>query len=111
MIFFNRNRNSPEKRFFLEAGAYDGEMISNTLFFEMKLGWSGLLIEPNPIAFEKLLHKQRKAWAINACISRKPYPEIIEFDMDGISGGIITENNLRPGDLQVRKKCQIYTLN
>jgi len=52
-IFKNRIRNG----FFIEAGAYDGEMLSNTLFFELKQSWTGLLIEPNPDAF-KLLEKK-----------------------------------------------------
>ena len=30
--------------FFIEAGAYDGEELSNTLLFEMKYNWTGLLI-------------------------------------------------------------------
>jgi FkbM family methyltransferase len=33
---------------FVEIGGYDGVTGSNTLFFEMMRGWSGLLIEPSP---------------------------------------------------------------
>lgn len=33
---------------FVEAGACDGVQTSNTLFFEMFRGWTGLLIEPIP---------------------------------------------------------------
>ena len=54
-IFNNRIRNG----FFIEAGAYDGEALSNTLFFELKQRWTGLLIEPNPDAFELLKKKVR----------------------------------------------------
>ena len=32
---------------FLEMGALDGHTFSNTLFYEEKRGWRGLLIEPN----------------------------------------------------------------
>ena len=52
-IFKNRIKNG----FFIEAGAHDGELISNTLFFELKQSWTGLLIEPNPDAFEVLNKK------------------------------------------------------
>ena len=55
-IFKNRIRNG----FFIEAGAYDGEILSNTLFFELKQRWTGLLIEPNPDAFELLKKKVRQ---------------------------------------------------
>jgi FkbM family methyltransferase len=33
---------------FVEMGAVDGVLYSNTLFFERILGWSGLLVEPSP---------------------------------------------------------------
>ena len=34
--------------FYVEAGAYDGEELSNTLLFELYRNWTGLLVEPNP---------------------------------------------------------------
>ena len=34
--------------FFIEAGADDGEFMSNTFYLELKRGWTGLLVEPNP---------------------------------------------------------------
>ena len=54
-IFKNRIRNG----FFIEAGAYDGEISSNTLFFELKQNWTGLLVEPNPDVFQMLNVKVR----------------------------------------------------
>ncbi len=33
---------------FIDIGAYDGWTGSNTLFFEINRGWSGLLVEPSP---------------------------------------------------------------
>ena len=58
-IIINENifKNKIKNGFFIEAGAYDGEVISNTLFFELKQSWTGLLIEPNPDAFEELNKK------------------------------------------------------
>ena len=52
-IFKNKLNNG----FFVEAGAWDGESFSNTLFFELKKNWTGLLVEPNPDAFEMLIRK------------------------------------------------------
>ena len=52
-IFRNRIKNG----FYIEAGAFDGEIRSNSLFYELKKGWNGLLVEPNPDAFEKLKQK------------------------------------------------------
>ena len=52
-IFKNRIKDG----FFIEAGAFDGETFSNTLFFELKQNWTGLVVEPNPDAFEILQKK------------------------------------------------------
>jgi len=46
--------------FYIECGAFDGEVYSNTLFFEMQRNWTGLLIEANKAAFQNLRGKNRK---------------------------------------------------
>lgn len=48
--FFRGKRNGV----FVDVGAYDGVKFSNTLFFEERLGWKGLCVEPLPSAFQKL---------------------------------------------------------
>lgn len=40
--------------FFLEAGALDGEFISNTLYLERELGWTGLLVEADNTLYSAL---------------------------------------------------------
>ena len=42
------------RRTFLEIGAFDGVSDSNTIIMERCLGWRGVLVEPNPRAFEAL---------------------------------------------------------
>lgn len=54
---------------FIEAGAYDGETSSATLYLEAKYQWTGLLVEPNHQYHTQLLRKNRKAWFLPACIS------------------------------------------
>lgn len=54
--------------FFLESGAADGELNSNSLYYE-KLGWTGLLVEPHPGTFKTLLGKNRKAFTFNGGLS------------------------------------------
>ena len=51
---------------FADIGAYDGEVFSNTLFFERSMGWTGLCVEPLPSAFAKL-SATRRAICENVC--------------------------------------------
>ena len=62
---------------FLEAGAVDGEFLSNTLFLERELEWTGILIEPNPGSYNALLRKNRKAYALNAALSTTTHAGIV----------------------------------
>ncbi|KAL7648086.1 UNVERIFIED_CONTAM: hypothetical protein RMT77_001703 [Armadillidium vulgare] len=66
-------------KFFIEAGALDGEYLSNTLWLERDLNWTGLLIEPDPYNYEEVVNKNRKAWTSNTCISTEPYPKQTVF--------------------------------
>ncbi|XP_042203057.1 uncharacterized protein LOC121853158 [Homarus americanus] len=67
--------------FFLEAGALDGEVLSNTLWLEMNLGWSGLLIEADPGNFQHLTWRRRRAWTSNTCIAKEKYPREAVFEV------------------------------
>ena len=94
----NLYNNSKRNGFFFEAGAYDGEAISNSLLFELWRDWSGILVEANPAEYEKLLEKNRKAFSFGFCLSSKAHPEVVDFDAATIFGGIIQKDRVRPGD-------------
>lgn len=55
--------------FFIEIGAYDGKLYSNTYALEF-LGWKGICIEPLPHIFSQL-QKNRTALCIQGCITNK----------------------------------------
>ena len=76
---FNYKRNG----FFIEAGAYDGKVYSNTLQLELRYNWTGILVEPNPDNFVKLLTKNRKSYAIETCLSISDKVEEVSFDAAG----------------------------
>jgi FkbM family methyltransferase len=52
--------------FFVDVGAFDGQLGSNTFFFEKHLGWKGIAFEPNPWAFDAL-RRTRSCHAIQGC--------------------------------------------
>jgi len=55
---------------FVDIGAHDGISYSNTYFFEKKLSWSGICIEPMPNIFSKLKNN-RNCICIKGCIADK----------------------------------------
>jgi FkbM family methyltransferase len=55
--FQNMNIENP---IYFEAGALDGIKYSNTKFFEETLGWNGVLVEPNPIEYKKLIKNRNE---------------------------------------------------
>lgn len=71
--------NRQKDGFFIEVGAVDGELYSNSLFLERQRGWRGLLIEAIPASFSQLLTKNRRAYAINAALSVVPYASSAVF--------------------------------
>ena len=78
-----------KQKFFIEAGALDGEMISNTVYLELKYNWTGLLVEPNPAYLSHILKKKRNAWIFPYCLSPAKYPTVVDFDAMAEYGGII----------------------
>lgn len=58
----------------MELGAGDGEYRSFTLPLERDLQWTGLLVEPNPALYKRLLKKGRKAQLAKTCVSPYSYP-------------------------------------
>ena len=63
--YFGGKRNG----FFIEAGAWNGVYLSNSLFLELERNWTGLLVEANTAAFESLLKYHRpNAFAAHNCL-------------------------------------------
>ena len=57
--------------FFVELGANDGVNQSNSLYFELKRNWSGVLVEPSPHNFQKCRaqRSRKNTFFCNACVS------------------------------------------
>jgi FkbM family methyltransferase len=57
--------------FFVELGANDGFTASNTLYFEQKMNWRGVLVEPSPNLFLSCIFYRNKlgnSIYCNACV-------------------------------------------
>ena len=89
--------------FFIEAGADDFETDSNSLLFEMRHNWSGLLVEPNPVSYPKGYSTNRKAWASPTCLATQPKPHMAIFSQKSVDGGmagLVTEEGDQTYDIQ-----------
>jgi len=73
--------------FFVEVGATDGVLLSNTWLLEREFGWRGICAEPNPAFYEQL--KQNRSCSVSeACIGERT-GEDVEFVMAGEYGGMV----------------------
>ncbi len=69
--------------YFVELGANDGFTASNTLYFEIKKNWRGILIEPSPNLFLSCVHyRNREGNKIycNACVPFDYTKKYVDID-------------------------------
>jgi len=55
--------------FFVEFGAADGLVSSNTLMLEKELNWRGVLCEPVPAAYDELVENRPDSVCVHAAVS------------------------------------------
>lgn len=69
---------------FIEAGANDGVSQSNTKLLEDRFGWTGLLIEPSPVSFDKVKVNRPKCINFNSALVSFDYKgDTISGDFNG----------------------------
>ena len=79
--FFKNKKNGV----YIELGALNGVLISNTKFFEDKLNWKGILIEPHPEEFERLKCNRPHNKLFNDLVSYNSEPLVFRYFKDGYS--------------------------
>lgn len=86
-IYCSRIANS--SNFFIEFGATDGVMLSNSFFLENELGWTGILAEPGKQWLTRL-GKNRNAYISDKCVwkttgERMEFTDAINPDLSGLT--------------------------
>lgn len=85
-LWIAEHLNIPEKGIFVEVGAYDGVLSSNTLFFERK-GWTGILIEPDPKTCGACMQNRKARTLCMAVNAKEGWQEFhINTEDRGLSG-------------------------
>lgn len=99
-----------ENGIFVEIGALDGISGSNTYFFEKERNWSGILIEPNPIEFKKLLECKRPLSKKENCAIFNEEKDINFLSIEGpcnVLSGIIDFYDQRHID-RINRELKMY---
>lgn len=97
---------------FVEAGANDGIRQSNTLFFEMKKGWRGVLVEAVPKLYEECLRNRPRAkvvWAALGGPNQAPGIAKLRYAglMSVVKGGM---KSLEEEDAHIMAGCEVQKL-
>lgn len=110
---------SPNDRFFIEMGAGDGLLLSNTTVLEKQYGWTGILIEPTD-KFEKL-RENRGATCVHTCLSDKegklfiaklPSPGYLDEDgTNTLRSMVISADSLKEAEREVKEIVPPKVLN
>jgi FkbM family methyltransferase len=67
---------------YIELGAFDGIVYSNTKFFEESLHWTGILIEPHPIIYNRLVENRPHNVLCNDLVSCHKDPLEFRYFVD-----------------------------
>jgi FkbM family methyltransferase len=81
--------NEKKSGYFLDIGAYNGIVFSNTYILESKYNWSGICIEANPFVYKNLI-KNRRTLCLNVCLDRSEGE--VTFNLRKASGGIVGQD-------------------
>jgi len=67
--FFNSPQFMDKNHTYMEIGAHDGVRESNSRFYDLCLGWNGLLVEPHPKNYERTVQLRPNAHHLNVAPS------------------------------------------
>jgi FkbM family methyltransferase len=89
-IFFKNKKNGN----YIELGALDGVLYSNTKYFDDTLNWSGILIEPHPEKFKLLKKNRPNNFLFNDLVSCHKEPLKFRYFVDSHAAVSGVENTL-----------------
>jgi FkbM family methyltransferase len=77
--YFSKYAPPTDQCYYFEMGAMDGITYSNTRFFEETLGWTGILVEPNPMMYHNLLLNRPNNVVMNVICSDQTEPVVFNI--------------------------------
>jgi hypothetical protein len=85
-VWYNYLRHLGNKGTYVDVGIYNSEILSNTVFLDMCLGWEGLCIEMNPSHRPIFAKSQHTCKFISSCVS-DGYIQAKMYNYGGFGGG------------------------
>ena len=104
-LFVLNKLNFKKKGFFVEFGAMDGEIASNTHLLEKKFLWCGILCEPNKNYIKKLKRK-RNVKIVSKLVWENSYSDLL-FEVAS-QPGLSTISNFVSSDFHNREIIDKY---
>ena len=85
---------------YIELGALDGILYSNTKFFEDTLNWTGILIEPHLIKYNNLTENRKNNYTFNELVSCENQPLKFQYidNIEAVSSVTTTQPISHNGD-------------
>jgi FkbM family methyltransferase len=94
-IFLNKTIfKNKQNGVYIELGALDGVLYSNTKFFEDSLNWKGILIEPHPEKFKLLKLNRPNNFLFNNLVSCHEEPLSYRYFEDTLCAVSAVENSI-----------------
>lgn len=87
--FFKNKKNGR----YIELGALDGTLFSNTKFFQDTLNWTGILIEPHKEKYNNLINNRKNNYIFNELVSCENKPLKFQYinNIEAVSSIISTQ--------------------
>ena len=99
--------------YFLDFGALDGILTSNTYTFEKEFGWTGIIVEANPTSYPDVC-RNRTSIAVNAALWSTSREKLEMLDAHGLSSAVQHQDSDSQGDLRrsiTKRRFSIDTIN
>jgi FkbM family methyltransferase len=99
--------------YYLDFGAFDGVLTSNSLFLERSLGWEGICVEANPTTYP-VLCRERRCITVNAALWSESRQSVEILDAHGLSSIVTFADHDSVGDLRrsiTLRRINVDTIN
>jgi len=85
IMYHNYFKNRTTPGFYLELGTNQATVVSNVLFFEECLNWSGICVEPSANYHAEIL-KERSCKLVKNCVSSSRKSNVVMSGLNVVSG-------------------------